>query len=51
MTFDETLYGRGSDDGDDFGDNESFDDVIDDEEERRAGGRRGRTGRTGRRLR
>ena len=33
MTFDETLYGRGSDDGDDFGDNESFDDVIDDEEE------------------
>ncbi len=33
MTFDETLYGRGSDDGDDFGDNESFEDVIDDEEE------------------
>ena len=33
MTFDETLYGRGSDDGDDLGDSESFEDVIDDEEE------------------
>ena len=33
MTFDETLYGRGSDDGDDLGDSESFEDVIDEEEE------------------
>ena len=33
MTFDETLYGRSGDDSDEFGDNESFDDVIDDEEE------------------
>ena len=33
MTFDETLYGRSSDDGDEFGDNDPFADVIDDEEE------------------
>src|SRR5208282_80360 len=33
MTFDETLYGRSSDDGDEFGENEAFDDIIDDEEE------------------
>ena len=33
MTFDETLYGRGSDDGDDLSDSESFEDVVDDEEE------------------
>ena len=33
MTFDETLYGRGNDDGDDLGDNESLEDVIGDKEE------------------